>query len=147
MKNIHEVDPTQVALECLQEENTALRADVARLTEAIDYVLRQPNHTKAVELKDELRTRTFPPAEPEYDEVEVKAWMVIDKCGNTFVRNSERGVPAVGEDARLIELKGIDRIPRKKKVLKREEITVEQVYARERNGVSFAGKLYHEWEG
>ena len=99
-----------VKIRDFEKENVTLRADVARLTEAIEWTI-EGIQFELPFFTDQLRARTFPPTEPEYNEVEVTAYK-CSKCG-TFSSGKRPNGCCIGWS--LIELKGIDRIPRKKK--------------------------------
>jgi len=84
------------------------------------------------------------PPEPEYDEVEVTAYK-CSKCG-TFSSGKRPNGCCIGWS--IIELKGIDRIPRKKKVLRRIPIGLAEKY-RELDGTPNLPKtaqIIAEWE-
>jgi regulator of replication initiation timing len=106
----------------LERENTTLRADVARLSEAIEWACKADSFYTSSSTGDfiqKLRSRAFPPAEPEYDEVEVKRWECT-YCGNI---TSKQSTDCLACNSATFELTGTRRIPKRKKVLRREELT------------------------
>lgn len=101
-------------------------------------------------LPRELRARAFPPAEPEFEEVEIIAWK-CPVCGK--LRDSLAMV--TGEShccvvSNHIELKGIDHRPKKKQVFRREEIKVatgqyQLVNTYEYRAFTGRERIYREW--
>ena len=104
-----------VKIRDLENENATLRADVARLTEAIEWALDETGCHTWSEFYKQLEAHAFLPTESEYDEV--TAWKckrcsyLIDDV--TLIVCPDCKTAAIPEN--FIKLKGIDRIPRKKK--------------------------------
>ena len=109
----------------LKEENATLRAEVARLTEAIEWAISRATDFSGTAWGDfarELDQRASSPTEPEYDEVEVKKYF-CPKCETFYSEDVGKNYVCCDDETPLIELTGINRIPRKKKEKKQAELT------------------------
>ena len=101
-----------------------LENDVARLTEAIEWTI-EGIQFELPFFTDQLRARAFPPTEPEYEEVEVKRWFgVFDDGTLSASYPTEEEARQWVVTSEFLELTGTRRIPRRKKVSRREEIDI-----------------------
>jgi hypothetical protein len=107
------------------------RADVARLTEAIEWLGSRPRNTApngmVIIHADTLKDRAFSPPTPQFEEVTVTRWATIRNNGvfsATYAtkEDAERVAKSHAKHLQVIELTGKRRIPVPVKVKRREEI-------------------------
>lgn len=152
-------DKQQRLIESLTDENAVLRADLAVKVAAMKQARAELSYARGVTIGQVIQVKTLLSAAllhptEEWEDVEVVMYGIIfegDAVISVTFDTSEHAarrlaeIKSSGESARIIELKGVDRIRKTPKVKRRKEITSTPV--KETLLARYPGcKFFREWE-